>query len=238
MASMLWIHIDRSLHIPLTKQVYEQLRTKILTRELRAGAKLPPTRKLAQELNISRNVILYVYEQLAAEGYLESREGSGTYIAQGTYLEQYKDYYSYALHSDYSRKADQQDHDLIDFNTGVPDFRHFPRKIWAKLLREACLDVPESVFDYGKPEGIFELRLSLSKFLLRTKGIRCHPDQIVILSGSAQGFFIIANLLAPPYHEVIIEDIAPIPDGECFADSTPRETHRIRAQDQNVYCRE
>lgn len=203
---MLWIDIDRSLHIPLTKQVYEQLRTKILTRELQAGEQLPSTRKLAQGLGVSRNVIIYVYEQLASEGYLESQEGSGTYVAQGTYLEEYKNYYSYEFFHEDPGTGVPHDEDIIDFITGIPDLRYFPRKIWAKLLRESCLDAPESLFDYGKPEGSVELRLSLSKFLLRTKGIRCHPDQIIILSGSAQGFLIIAEVLASSSQEVIIED--------------------------------
>ncbi len=203
---MLWIQIDRSSTVPLTKQVCEQLRTKILTRELQAGEQLPPTRKLAQELGVSRNVIIYVYEQLASEGYLKSREGSGTYVAQGTYLEEYKDYYSYEFLHDEEKKEELHDEDIIDFITGIPDLSHFPRKIWAKLLREACLDAPDSLFDYGKTEGFLALRSSLSKFLLKTKGICCRPDQIFILSGSAQGFLIIANVLASPSHEIIIED--------------------------------
>ena len=203
---MMWINIDRSATIPLTKQICEQLRTKILTREFQTGERLPPTRKFAQELNVSRNVIINVYEQLHAEGYLESREGSGTYVAEGTYLEQYKDYYSYELEWDYITKKKTQEEGIINFQSGVPDLSHFPRKIWAKLLREVCLDAPDAFFDYSPPEGTFELRQTLSKFLLKTKGIRCHPDQIIILSGSAQGLAILAQLLAPPYREFMIED--------------------------------
>ncbi len=203
---MLWIQIDRSSSIPLTKQVCEQLRTKILTRELPTGERLPPTRKLAQELGVSRNVIIYVYEQLAFEGYLETREGAGTYVAQGTYLEQYKDYYTYEFHYEEGKNKRQHDEDVIDFNTGVPDLEHFPRKIWAKLLRESCLDAPDSLLDYGETQGNYRLRGSLAKFLLKTKGIRCHPDQIFILSGSAQGFLIIVHILTSPLNEIIIED--------------------------------
>lgn len=203
---MMWINIDRSANIPLTKQICEQLRTKILTRELQTEERLPPTRKLAQELNVSRNVVIYAYEQLISEGYLESREGSGTYVTEGTYLEQYKDYYSYEFERDYSIKKETQEQDMIDFQSGVPDLSHFPRKIWAKLLREVCLDSPATFFDYSPPEGTVELRQTLSKFLLKTKGIRCHPDQIIVLSGSAQGLATLAQLLAPPYREFIIED--------------------------------
>lgn len=203
---MVWIDIDRSANLSLTKQICEQLRTKILTRELQTGEQLPPTRKLARELNVSRNVIIYTYEQLIAEGYLESREGSGTYVAEGTYLGQYKDYYSYTPERQCTAEKSSQQANIIDFQSGVPDLSHFPRKIWAKLLREACLDAPDVFFDYSSPEGIIELRQTLSRFLLKTKGIRCHPDQIIILSGSAQGLAILAQLLAAPYREFIIED--------------------------------
>ncbi len=202
---MLWIDVDRALSIPLTRQICDQLRKKILTRELQTGERLPASRKLAQELNVSRNVIINVYEQLLAEGYLESREGSGTYIAEGSYLGQYKEHYQQI---ETQPRRIHKNPDLIDFQIGVPDLEHFPRKIWAKLLRDNCLDVPESLFDYGPPEGLFELRQTLARFLLRSKGIRCQPEQLIILSGSAQGFSIIAQLLATSGQPVIIEDPA------------------------------
>ena len=206
MPSTLWIDVDRAVRTSLTKQVYEQLRDKILKRELQAGERLPPTRKLAQDLAVSRNVIINVYEQLIAEGYLESREGSGTYVAQDSYLEEYKDYYHYRFKQQSPRPRRQRSADVIDFASGIPDLEAFPRKIWAKLLRDNCLDAPERQFNYGASGGISELRQSLSRLLLRTKGIRCHPDQILVLAGASQAFFIIAKLLAEPSREVILED--------------------------------
>ena len=206
MSATLWIDIDRSVTTPLTKQVYEQLRGKILKRELQAGERLPPTRKFARELDVSRNVIINVYEQLIAEGYLESREGSGTYVAQDSYLEEYKDYYSYRFTQQPHLSQKHSSEEMIDFANGIPDLAAFPRKTWAKLLRDICLDAPERQFDYGESGGIPELRQSLSRFLLRTKGIRCHPEQILVLAGASQALFAIAKLLAEPYREVILED--------------------------------
>jgi GntR family transcriptional regulator/MocR family aminotransferase len=203
---MLWIDINRSLPISLTKQVCEQLRTKILKRDLQAGEKLPSTRKLARELNVSRNIISYSYEQLIAEGYLEGRKGSGTYVAEGIYLEQYKDYVQYEYHSDTRKLNETQNNDLIDFAIGVPDLSRLPRKIWAKLVREACLDASESLLGYERPAGLMILRQTLSKFLLKTKGIRCHPDQLVILSGAMHAFTILSKCLATSGNEVILED--------------------------------
>jgi GntR family transcriptional regulator/MocR family aminotransferase len=85
--TMLWIAVDRSQEMPLIRQVYDQIRLSIIRGDLRAGERLPSTRQLARDLHVSRIVIVEVYDQLLAEGYIESREGSGTYVAEGAYLE-------------------------------------------------------------------------------------------------------------------------------------------------------
>ena len=205
---MLWIKIDRSLKITLAKQIFEQLRDKILRNELKSGEKLPSTRNLSEELSVSRNIIVGAYDQLIAEGYLESKEGSGTYVAENTYLSNYK------IPSEHNNKytSDEKiNRDIIDFNSGIPDLRKFPRSLWARFLKSSFLDMSEHMLDYGKSQGLLDLRLTLSNFLLKTKGIKCNPDQIIILSGSAEGFLIIGKLLKQNYNNVIIED--PIYDG-------------------------
>jgi len=85
--TMLWIAVDRSQETSLIRQVYDQIRLSIVRGGLRAGEQLPSTRQLARELGVSRIIIVEVYEQLLAEGYLESRQGAGTYIAEGASLE-------------------------------------------------------------------------------------------------------------------------------------------------------
>ncbi len=200
---MLWVKIDKSLKTTLVKQIFNQLRDKILSNELKSGERLPSSRSFSEELNVSRNIIVEVYDQLTAEGYLESKKGSGTYIADNTHLP------SYRIPINYSNKftADKKiKSDLIDFNSGVPDLKRFPRNIWAKFLKFSILDMPEHLFDYGEPLGLPDLRLTLSVFLLKTKGIRCHPSQIIILTGSSEGFLILGQLLKSEYRNVIIED--------------------------------
>lgn len=200
---MLWLKIDKSLKVTLTKQLFEQLRDKILGNELKSGERLPSTRNLSKELAISRNIIVEVYNQLVAEGYLESREGSGTYVIQNIHLADYK------IRAGSSNKYisdEKTNKEIIDFNSGIPDLEKFPRSMWFKFLRNSFLDMPEYQLDYGKPQGLFDLRLTLSGFLLKTKGIKCHPDQIIILSGSSEGFLLIGKLLKRDYTGVIIED--------------------------------
>ncbi|MFA5015862.1 MAG: PLP-dependent aminotransferase family protein [Actinomycetota bacterium] len=200
---MLWLKIDRSLKVTLAKQLFKQLRDKILSNELKSGERLPSTRNLSKELNISRNIIVEVYNQLIAEGYLESREGSGTYVIQNIHLASYK---IQAGSSNKYISDEKTNREIIDFNSGIPDLEKFPRSTWFKFLRNSFLDMPEYQLAYGKPQGLFDLRLTLSGFLLKTKGIKCHPDQIIILSGSSEGFLIIGKLLKQDYAGVIIED--------------------------------
>ncbi|EIJ81732.1 transcriptional regulator, GntR family with aminotransferase domain protein [Bacillus methanolicus PB1] len=201
---MFWLPIDRSLNIPLIRQVYEQIRTRILNGELAAGECLPPTRELASNLGISRNVVVEAYEQLLAEGFIEARQGSGTFVAEGAFLDQQKksDYLSFFKIQDITEETTE----LIDFRSGVPALDMFPRHIWGQIAKQVCVETPHSIFGYGYPEGRSELRHILSRYLKRTRGVHCHPDQLVITSGATQALSLIANLLLSRGEEVIIED--------------------------------
>jgi GntR family transcriptional regulator / MocR family aminotransferase len=203
---MLWLPLDKTAAMPLTQQIYDQIRTKILRRELSPGERLPSTRRCAQELQVSRNVVIYAYEQLLAEGYLEGRVGSGTYVADDIALEAYQEYTPVTNARRISAAPAPAAANSIDFQTGIPDLSQFPRKIWAKLLRDACLDAPATIFNYPPVEGLAELRQTLVTWLLTTKGIRCHADQILIVSGSAQGLALLFQLVATPARHFLIED--------------------------------
>lgn len=201
---MLWLPVDRTQKRPLIQQVYEQIRMRILHGELRAGMQLPSTRELARDLHVSRNVVLEAYDQLLAEGYIESRPGSGTYVASGAFFE--------VLHREPlappqdSVNGHTMQHDCIDFRSGIPALSHFPRKLWARLAQQVYAEAPARAFGYDAPEGRPELRNALAAYLLRTRGVRCHPDQLVITTGAAQAIVLISRLLLTHGDEVVIED--------------------------------
>lgn len=201
---MLWIPIDRSLDISLKRQVYGQIRTRILQGALNAGDRLPPSRELAKQLNVSRNVVVEAYEQLFVEGYVEGKQGSGTYVAQGAYLEQNRKKRPISLLE--IEQKNEADDDIIDFRSGIPALNRFPKKEWGKLVKEVCEEATDATFGYDNPEGRYELRHVLSRYLKRTRGVHCHPDQLVITSGATQALSLIANLLLTPDEKVIIED--------------------------------
>ena len=197
---MLWIPIDRSSDIPLNRQVYQQIREKILNGHLQAGERLASTRELSFELKVSRNVILEAYDQLLAEGFLIARSGSGTFVAEGAFLTQHETPFLYEVD-----EKKLKNH-IINFRSGIPALDLFPRKTWAKLSHQLWNDIESTNFGYDFPEGRLELRQTLAHYLLRTRGVHCHPEQIVITSGATQALTLVSRLLLSPNDIAIIED--------------------------------
>ncbi|WP_285397195.1 PLP-dependent aminotransferase family protein [Lysinibacillus sp. fls2-241-R2A-57] len=197
---MLWIPIDHSSDIPLNRQVYQQIREKILNGHLQAGERLASTRELSVELKVSRNVILEAYDQLLAEGFLIARRGSGTFVAEGAFLTQHETPFLYEVDE---KKVKNH---IINFRSGIPALDLFPRKTWAKLSHQLWNDIESTNFGYDFPEGRLELRQTLAHYLLRTRGVNCHPEQIVITSGATQALTLVSRLLLSPKDIAIIED--------------------------------
>ena len=197
---MAWVPINRNSGVPLIRQVYGQFRAGILSGALAAGQRLPSTRSLAEELSVSRNVVLEAYEQLMAEGFIAGRHGSGTYVAAGAGL----------LGADGLMQPDEEPTadtpKLIDFRTGVPAVGLVPRKKLARIFHAVCLDAPSSVWGYAAPEGCRELRQALSRYLFRTRGVICSPGHIIVTTGASQGVSLCAKLLTAPGDEVLVED--------------------------------
>lgn len=199
---MIWLDVEKPKDLSLTKYLCEQLRRKILSREVKAGEKLPSSRWLSAELGVSRNSIIEVYEQLSAEGYLESREGSGTYVSDNTYL---NDPFDADLSVENETLCASND-DMIDFNSGIPDLGLFPKDDWGKHLRRASNTLSQTFLNYTCPAGIRELRMSVSRLLLRIKGIKCRPEQVVITMGASEAILILTKLLDTGYKTVLVED--------------------------------
>lgn len=201
---MTWMLIDRATEIPISRQIYSRFRSQILQGDLRSGDKLPSTRELAASLQISRNVIVEAYEQLLAEGYIAGRHGSGTYVADGTYMELSPSgtYLPNLTPSEPERKPNE----LIDFRHGIPALNLFPRKLWGNLTKQICMESPDGAFGYGRPEGRSELRTVLTRYLYKTRGVICDPDQLIITTGATQALSLIAKLLATDGSDIIVED--------------------------------
>ncbi|NUB27610.1 GntR family transcriptional regulator, partial [Azospirillum brasilense] len=82
LSDLMLLPIDRTGGEPLLRQVYDALRRAILSGALTPGAKLPPTRALAERLGVARNTVVAAYEQLLAEGFIEGRVGAGSLVSR------------------------------------------------------------------------------------------------------------------------------------------------------------
>jgi len=173
------LRLDRSQPTPLPAQLAGGVRRLVLAGTLRQGDRLPSTRALAAELGVSRAVVEQGYEQLLAEGWLESRRGSGTYVAPD----------ALALHADRRRTsapgATAPAAPLVRLDTGTPwiDPRH--RAGWRRAWREVSTATPPRGYD--DPRGLPELRAALADRLARTRGLAVDPDQMVVTAGTTDG---------------------------------------------------
>ncbi|WP_391571435.1 PLP-dependent aminotransferase family protein [Cohnella sp.] len=207
---MMWTEIDRTSGTPLFRQIYEAFRQRILHGELQGGDPLPSTRDLASSLQVSRTVIVEAYEQLLAEGYIEGRRGSGTFVAEGTLLPLIEPSVPAARSVPHDSQPLIRDGlvnpDLIDFRHGIPALDLFPKKLWGDLAKRICTEASPEAFGYGRPEGRHELRGVLARYLRRSRGVVCEPEQLLVTTGATQAISLVAKLLLNGKSDVLVED--------------------------------
>lgn len=199
----MYIELDKSNGIPVKKQLYDAITFRILQGELVKGEKLPSTRELSDRLGIARNTVIEIYEQLTAEGYLEAYHGKGTFVAGGLDSAIPKDMIPETKEGGSVRHTRQRNR--IDFTTGIPDLRTFPVKDWLRALRESIQEIDNSQLGYGSVLGYPPLRESLSRYLLRFKGIHCSPEQIVIVNGTSDAMLLCALLFKNSVRDLMVE---------------------------------
>lgn len=228
----MWLALEAGSVVPLSRQIYERVKTLILRGDLQAEDKLPSSRALGKTLNVARNTVLEAYEQLLAEGYLEARRGSGTAVAKGiaAAMADAGAKYGEASGSETAPAARSQPSPLSDeaggvsFRSGIPALDLFPRKEWGKLYQRACESLPASAFRYCGPGGVWELREAVAAYLLRVRGIRAAPERIMITSGSTQGLWLVARLLHREGAAALVED--PVHRG--LVEVVARSGYRVR----------
>jgi GntR family transcriptional regulator / MocR family aminotransferase len=162
------------------------LRAAISGGRLPPGTRLPSSRALAADLGVARNSVAEVYGQLTAEGWLASRHGAGTWVAEqvAAPVPQAAPAASAASHgARYSLRP------------GVPDLSAFPVSAWLATARQVLGSAPVSVYGYGDPRGARKLREALAGYLARARGVAVTPDRIVICAGFAEGLELLCAVL-------------------------------------------
>ncbi|PYQ26495.1 MAG: PLP-dependent aminotransferase family protein [Acidobacteria bacterium] len=210
---------------PLYRRIYEALRDKILSGELSAGTPLPGTRTLANDLGVSRIVVLSAFEQLVAEGYIESTVGAGSRVAlqvdgvvraSGAPLGGgAPEARTTPVISHYARRAQRlspqeppgqqprRAKGAIDFRyaTIVPDARTVA--LWRQAIARAAA---EPYVDYPDPAGLPSLRRVLATYLREQRGVIADADDIVIVGGAQQAIDLTARVLCDRGTRIGIED--------------------------------
>ena len=141
----MWLELQTGIGVPLSRQVYEQIKALILRGDLKAEEKLPSSRTLGKDLGIARHTVLDAYEQLLAEGYLEARHGSGTRVAHGIAAVMLKPGTAVPLPVQRRPQAHVIETGCINFRSGIPALENFPQKEWGRLYRGICESLPLSL---------------------------------------------------------------------------------------------
>ncbi|WP_160643935.1 MocR-like pyridoxine biosynthesis transcription factor PdxR [Chengkuizengella marina] len=218
-------------HIPLNRYLqkyrykyaalYHAIHDEIVTGKLKKGIKLPSTRQLANNYEISRGIVNQVYEMLTAEGYLSSEVGKGTFIIYEGTQKELQPSHTYKIrisdwaqrlsklkaHSDSVTSAYEKEKKYIHFKVGSPDLSDFPFKTWHRCLYAQIRETAaQSIHDMNHTEGYLPLRKSISHHLLKTRGIQSTPEEIIIVNGSMQAIALCSQLLINPEDKVIVEN--------------------------------
>ena len=213
------IAINRAAPQALYHQIYDAYRAAIVARSLRPGQRAPSTRVLAVELGISRIPILNAYGQLLAEGYLESRVGSGTVVSRALPdqipLVQKVGHDSPKPPSGprpVSKRARLHDGRGLPqrgwgaFGVSQVAFEHFPFHVWNRLITRHTRRTFAKSLDYGDAMGSQDLRAAIAMYLRTARGVHCEAEQVMIVSGSQQALEITTRVLLDPKDAVWIEE--------------------------------
>lgn len=176
----------------LYEDIYEQFKRLITEKTYQEGSKLPSKRKLSATLKVSPLTVEAAYAQLIAEGYVYAIEKKGYFVSKQVEL-RLSDIKERSFHLLQDEKVN---HDIkYRFETNVVDTSLFPNATWAKLSREVISENHHEMLNMTPPQGLYELRVEIAKYLDIYRGMHVSHDQIIIGSGSTSLIGMIVELL-------------------------------------------
>ena len=183
--------------IPLYIQLYEQIKDEIKT-NLKAGTKLASIRKLSNEYNLSKTTVQTAYNQLYAEGYIESKKNSGYFVCEDIFQ-------NFQTNLDEKKDENKQEVDYkIDFFPAHLAKSSFPKQTWLKLYNKAVKnDINYGI--YHHKQGELDLREELAKYLFSSRAVLCNSEQIIITSGFSDSLFLVSTILKNFSNKIAVE---------------------------------
>lgn len=219
----------------LTGQIFRQLRTAIVDGRLEGGARLPSTRDLAKQLGVSRKTTLDAFERLVAEGFLNTRAGDGTFVADGlarvphaaaptpSLVEATPPVHAVNARALWDDLPDAlampapQDTPAFDFRGGVTDKTLFPFDAWRRCLHHALRQQARGPGQYHDPAGDPQLRGAIARYVAFSRAVACGWDDVLVTQGAQQALDLIARVVVRPGDVVAVENPGYPPARAAFA---------------------
>ena len=211
----------RGPNLPAYRWLYESLRAEILRGRLRPGMRLPSTRDLAVQYGLARGTIVNAFEQLKSEGYLDGSIGSGTYVsrvlpekllqvasAQAPGTRGGRD--RLPAVSDYGRRTQlfggYENRPTRAFRANLPALDLFPIRLWTRITMRCLHRISTRQLMGCDPLGYKPLRQAIAEYLGVSRGVRCAPEQVAVVSGVQEALDLAARLLVQPGEQVLVEN--------------------------------
>jgi GntR family transcriptional regulator/MocR family aminotransferase len=216
----LMVRIDGRSRVGLQQQIYVAVRRGILGNVIKSGTRLPSSRALADDLCVSRTTTLLAYEQLTAEGYLTTRHGSGTFVADEIPDDLARTTAARRLpatkHPPLSRRGTAMaampsawrrlPGSSRPFRAGVPGLDLFPLRLWSQLVNRRIRSATISQLDYNDAAGFPALRAAIAEHVQVARGTRVGADQVLIVAGAQRAFDLVCHLLLDPGDKAWLEE--------------------------------
>ncbi|MFD0412823.1 PLP-dependent aminotransferase family protein [Streptomyces sp. NPDC127108] len=226
MSVCLPLDIDRSASAALSEQIRSRIIQLIRDGMLQPDTRLPSSRRLALDLTVSRSVVVEAYQQLTAEGWLVSRDRSGTRVSEAVEQESL----STAKRTSAERPA-QNHWNLVP---GSADVRSFPRGEWTTCLTTVLRHISDVDLDYPPLSGVLSVRQTLAGYLGRVRSVRATAQQVMVTTGFAQGLNVVCRMLQRRgVHGLALEDPGH-PGMRQFLDNVDMCTVAIPVDDQGI----
>ena len=212
-----WPELERDSIVPLYRQIYEYLREAILAGTLPESTRLPPERTLAEQLDVNRSTVVHAYRELVADGLIEQRVGSGSRVASrlrgGGQIERAAGVPWWITLPPWrvgefpnvlGELAAKREGGRISFVQGIAPNEPSPHEELAKSFARVAND-PRFVLSYGDSEGYEPLRETIAARMRAQGAQNIGASDVIVLTGSTQGIAIVAQSLAEPGDEIVVE---------------------------------
>jgi GntR family transcriptional regulator/MocR family aminotransferase len=187
--------------LSLQGQIHAKVRNSILNGDLSGGTRIPSSRMLADRLDIARITVVQAYDQLIAEGYLETRTGAGTFVSAT--LPDALVGISPQVHQ---KPPSMEANALRLLSAGLPALDQFPTSKWARTAGRATRQLNQQSMNNNDVMGFAPLRQNIADYLRASRSVICGPSQVMITSGLQQGLFLVASAILRSNQSIILED--------------------------------